>query len=161
MFEAIKTIGQTFTNNLIKLFDQYGFDFFFVYFKDEESNLNVMTTTLKSIMRCEVIGLDESFQTTCFGFFSSKVCQYVIIDEKVCKNLKFVSIKSTQLDFKKCITCLNFFEKGRHECNKTCLNLNVHPRKLNILLKKKRNFIFFTNYFLIFFSSSFLFSHVS
>jgi hypothetical protein len=100
LFEAIKTIGETFTNNLIKLFDQYGFEKkTIVYFKDEGSNLNVMTTTLKSIMRCEVLGLDENFQNTCFGIFFSKVCQYVIIDEKVCKNLKFVSIKSAHLDF--------------------------------------------------------------
>jgi hypothetical protein len=96
-----------------------------------------MTTTLKSIMRCEVLGLDENFQNTCFGIFFSKVCQYVIIDEKVCQNLKFISLKSAQLDFKKCITCFCFFEKGRHECNKACLNLNVHPRKLNILLKTR------------------------
>jgi hypothetical protein len=63
LFEAIKTIGQTLINNLIKLFDQYGFE------KYEGSNLNVMTTTLKSIMKCEVLGFHESFQNTCFGLF--------------------------------------------------------------------------------------------
>jgi hypothetical protein len=38
------------------------------YVKDEESNLNVMMIILKSIVTCEVLGLDESFQCTCFGY---------------------------------------------------------------------------------------------
>jgi hypothetical protein len=32
------------------------------YVKDEGSNLNTMTIALKSIVKCEVLGLDESFQ---------------------------------------------------------------------------------------------------
>ncbi len=36
--------------------------------KNERSNLTTMMTTLKSIIKCEVLGLDdESFQGTCFG----------------------------------------------------------------------------------------------
>jgi hypothetical protein len=42
-----------------------------VYVKDEGSNLNAMTITLKSIMKYEAFGLDESFQGTCFGFVFS------------------------------------------------------------------------------------------
>ncbi len=42
--------------------------------KDEGSNLIVMTTTLKSIVKCEVLGVYESFQHTCFGHVFSKVC---------------------------------------------------------------------------------------
>jgi len=39
--------------------------------KDEKSNLNAMTTTLKSIIKYEVLGLGESFHGICFvhGFF--------------------------------------------------------------------------------------------
>jgi hypothetical protein len=31
--------------------------------KDEGSNLTTMPTTLKSIVTCEILGLDESFKT--------------------------------------------------------------------------------------------------
>jgi hypothetical protein len=60
------------------------------YVKDEGSNLNT-TIALKSIMRCESLGLDESFQGTCFCFALSKAYQYVAIDE----NFRFVSINFT------------------------------------------------------------------
>ncbi len=34
---------------------------------DERSNLNIMTASLKSIINCEILGFEESFQRTCFG----------------------------------------------------------------------------------------------
>jgi len=78
------------------LFDQYGLrNKIIAYVKDEGSNLNTMTIALKSIVKCEIFHLDESFQGACFGHVFSKACQYVTTNEKVCKNLKFVSIKST------------------------------------------------------------------
>ncbi len=46
------------------------------YVKDEQSNLNTMTTTLKSIVSYDMLGLEESFQGTCFGHAFSKACQY-------------------------------------------------------------------------------------
>ncbi len=62
LFEATKTIRQTLTNNLTKLFDQYGLrNKIIANVKDEGSNLNTMTITLKSIVKCEVLGLDENF----------------------------------------------------------------------------------------------------
>jgi hypothetical protein len=65
------------------------------YVKDEGSNLNTMMNTLKSIVRCENLSLDESFQGTCFGFPLFKAYWYFTIDEKVCKNLRFVFINFT------------------------------------------------------------------
>jgi hypothetical protein len=61
------------------------------YVKDEGLNLKTMTTTLISIVRCESLGLDKSFQGTYFCFVLSKAYQYVIIDE----NFRFVSINFT------------------------------------------------------------------
>jgi hypothetical protein len=81
--------------------------------KDEGSNLTTMTITFKLIVKCEILGLDESFQCTCFGHVFSKVCTYVTIDERVCKNLRFISIKSTQLDLQKCIIWPKKLKKGR------------------------------------------------
>jgi hypothetical protein len=56
-------------------------------------NLNAMTYALKSIVSCESLGLEESFQGTCFGHAFEKACQYGTTKEKVCKNLKYVSMK--------------------------------------------------------------------
>jgi hypothetical protein len=66
------------------------------YVRDEGTNLNFMTTTLK--FNCEVFNLEESFNDTCFGHAFSKTYQCAIIEERVCKDLKFVSIKSVQFD---------------------------------------------------------------
>ncbi len=83
-------------NNLTKLFNQYGLKRKNIaYVKDEGSNLNAMTTALKSIVKCEVLSLGESFQGTYFGNVLKKVYQYFTTNEKVCKNLRFVSVKST------------------------------------------------------------------
>ncbi len=40
-------------------------------------------------MKYEALGLDENFQGTCFGHAFVKACQYVTIDEKTCKNMRF------------------------------------------------------------------------
>jgi len=72
--------------------------------KDEGSNLNTLTNALTSVLKCETLGLEESFQGTCFGHVFSKACQYATIDDKVCKNLKYVSIKYAQIDLHKWIT---------------------------------------------------------
>jgi hypothetical protein len=54
--------------NLTKLLNQYGLrKKKFTYVKDEGSNLTTMITALKSIVTCEILGLDESFPSTCFG----------------------------------------------------------------------------------------------
>jgi len=40
-----------------------------------------------------VLGLEKSFKGTCFGHAFSKMCQYATIDTKVCKSLRYISIK--------------------------------------------------------------------
>jgi len=85
--------------SLTELLDKYGLRKQNIdYVKDEESNLNALTNVLKSIVKCDSLGIEESFQGTCFGHAFSKACQYGTIEEKVCKNLKYVSIKSPQVD---------------------------------------------------------------
>jgi hypothetical protein len=44
------------------------------YMKDEGANLNMMTLTLKFVMNCELVGLEESFQGICFGHAFFKAC---------------------------------------------------------------------------------------
>ncbi len=73
---------------LTKLLDSYALKGKIIaYAKDEGSNMNTMTTTLKSIVSCDMLGLEESFQGICFGHAFSKACQYAIAKEKVCKDL--------------------------------------------------------------------------
>jgi hypothetical protein len=62
-------------NNLRELFDQYGLKRkIVVYVKNEGLNLNIMTITLKSFVKCENLGLNQSFQNTCFDYAFFKAC---------------------------------------------------------------------------------------
>jgi hypothetical protein len=72
-----------------------------------------MTTILKVVINCESLDLEENFQGTYFGHVFSKACQYGTTKEKVCKDLMYVSVKSTQGDLQKCITWPKKFGKGR------------------------------------------------
>jgi hypothetical protein len=80
LFEAIQITRQTLANNLTKLLDQYGLrNKIIAYVKDEGSNLNTMTIALKFVVKCEVLGLDESFKGSCFWpcfFQSMSICYY-------------------------------------------------------------------------------------
>jgi hypothetical protein len=55
-----------------------------------------MFGVLKFVVNCESFSLEENVQGTCFRHAFSKACQYGVVEEKVCRNLKYVSIKSTQ-----------------------------------------------------------------
>jgi hypothetical protein len=82
------------------------------YVKDDGSNLNAMTFVLKSIISCETLGLQESFNGICFGHVFSKACQYATIDEKVCRNIRYVSIKAIQANLQKVYYLAQNFWKG-------------------------------------------------
>jgi hypothetical protein len=52
----------------IDLLDAYGLkNKIIIYVKDEGSNLNTLTNALKFVVKCETLGLKESFKATCFG----------------------------------------------------------------------------------------------
>ncbi len=59
-------------------------------------NLNTMTSVFKFVMKCEALGLEESFQGTCFGHVFSKAYQYATNDEIFCIGLKYICIKFAQ-----------------------------------------------------------------
>jgi hypothetical protein len=60
LFEPITTNGQTLVINLTELLDNYALrEKNIAYAKDEGSNLNIMITTLKSIVSCDMLGLEE------------------------------------------------------------------------------------------------------
>jgi hypothetical protein len=74
-FEVVKTVEQTLARKFINLLYAYGLrNKIITHVKDEGSNLNTLTSTLKSIIKCETLGLKESFQETYFGHVFSKAC---------------------------------------------------------------------------------------
>ncbi len=79
-----------------EVLDSYGLKKIIAHVKNEGANLNFMTTTLKFVVNCEILGLDESFNGTYFGHAILKTYQYVTTEEKVCKKFKIVSIKFAQ-----------------------------------------------------------------
>jgi hypothetical protein len=86
---------------------------------------------------CDILGLKESFKGSCFGHVVSKGWQYGIVEEKVCKDMIFTSIKNAQFDIKKCNTWLKKSSKGKQQWNKACMDVGIQPRKLNTLIKTK------------------------
>ncbi len=133
-----KTIRQTLARSLIKLLNKYGLKKKIISnVKDEGLNINAMATSLKDVVNYEFIGLEKSFQGTCFGHVFSKACQYVITEEKVCEDLKYVSIKYIQTNMQKCITWPKKSGMGRYKWNKTCVETSIHPKKLNIPVKTR------------------------
>ncbi len=51
------------------------------------SNLNTKTSVIKSILKCEVLGLEESLQGTCFGHDSSKLATIPLLMKKFVRAL--------------------------------------------------------------------------
>jgi hypothetical protein len=75
LFKPIDISGQALAKNLIKLLDNYALRRKIIaYVKDEGSNLNIMATTLKLIINCDMLGLEENCQGRCFGHAFSKAC---------------------------------------------------------------------------------------
>ncbi len=55
----------------------------------------------------------------------------------MCNDLKYISIKSIETYQQKCITWPKKFGKGRYEWKKACIEIGIHPIKLNTLMKTK------------------------
>ncbi len=83
------TFGQVVAKDLIELWGKYNLrKKIIAYVKDEGSNLKTsMITTLKSVENCNILGLQENFQGSCFGHALSKAYQYATTNEEVCKGL--------------------------------------------------------------------------
>jgi hypothetical protein len=96
-----------------------------------------MIDDLKSITNYEALGVIESFKGTCFGHAFSKACRHSTFDEKVCKGLRYVSIKSIQIDLQKCITWPKKSRKGKQEWMKAYITICLRFGKLNTLVKTR------------------------
>jgi hypothetical protein len=61
--------------NLIELVDKYDLKKKMIaYVKNEGSKFNTMTIVFKSVINCDIFGLEESFHGTCFGHALFKAC---------------------------------------------------------------------------------------
>ncbi len=68
LFKVTKTIGHALVMNLSELLDSYGLKKKIIaYVKDGGAISNSMTTTLKFVVNCEILGLEESFNGVYFG----------------------------------------------------------------------------------------------
>jgi hypothetical protein len=62
------TFGQALAKDLIELLRKYNLrEEMITYVKYESSNLNIMIVTLNFVVNCNILGLWESFQGSCFG----------------------------------------------------------------------------------------------
>ncbi len=85
--------------NLIELLQKYNLrKNIITYMKNKGFNLNIKAIALKVVVSCDILGLEESYQGACFGHAFSKAYQYATIDEKVCKDFTYVSVKNAQGD---------------------------------------------------------------
>ncbi len=136
--QSDKIYGQALVKSLTELLNNYGLKKKIIaYVKDEGPNLNAMTIALKNVVNYESLYLEQSFQGTCFGHDFSMAFQYGTTKEKVCKDLKYVSIKSIHAYLQKCITWPKKFRKGKQEWKKACVGIGICPQKLNTPMKTK------------------------
>jgi hypothetical protein len=96
--KTIDLLGKLLVKKLIELLEKYNLKKKIVYVKDEGSNLNTRTFTLKEVVNCDILSLEESYQSTYFGHVFSKAYQYATTIEKNYKYLTYVSIKIAQGD---------------------------------------------------------------
>jgi hypothetical protein len=60
--------------------------------------------------------------------------QHVIVDERVCTGLRYVSKKFAQTKFWNCISKPKKLGKGKQKWMKTCISASLKLRKLNTLV---------------------------
>jgi hypothetical protein len=77
-------MGATTAEQMKHLFGSFGFlNKVIAFVKDKGVNLGMMTTTLKSIVSCDMLDLPTPCVGTCLGHAMSKVAQYATNDNKV------------------------------------------------------------------------------
>jgi hypothetical protein len=87
LFEVVEITRKALIKTLIDPLEAYSLrNKILTYVEDECSNLNTLTNVFKYVVKCELSCLEENFQGTCFRHVFFKVCQYAIIDVKVCRS---------------------------------------------------------------------------
>jgi hypothetical protein len=62
LFQVVNTYDKTLAKNLIELLEKYNLrKKIIAYVKSKGSDINTMITTLKIVVSCEILGLEESY----------------------------------------------------------------------------------------------------
>jgi hypothetical protein len=73
-----------------------------VHVKDKGKNLATFVIGLFNVVSCTTLNLQIPYARTCFGHTMSKVCEYVMVDNKACANMEEIFFK----------TCISIFAKN-------------------------------------------------
>jgi hypothetical protein len=96
--------------------------------KNKGFNLNTMIVIWKTIISCDILGLEENYWGT-FGHAFSKAYQYVTINENIYKDLTYVYSKTMQRNLQKCKMWPQIFGKCEQHGRRHVLNL-VFPKEV-------------------------------
>lgn len=111
----------------------------FVYIKNEGANLGTMVATVNVIVSCENLGLEEPFQSTCFGHAMLKACQYDITNNKVSMGFPwhlYLNCLHKLLEVYKMAWKIRERLVGM---DKVGIDVGMQPWKLSILMKTRWN----------------------
>ncbi len=134
LFEATKITRQNLAMNLNKLLYSFGLRKKIIAFvKNEGTNWNAMISTLMFVVSYDIMGLEKVSMEVVWILFFSKACYYGTTKEKVCKDMRFISIKNVHYLAKKS-------SKGKQKWNKAHTDVRIHPKKLNTPIKTMLNF---------------------
>jgi hypothetical protein len=103
------------------------------YVKDEGFNLNTMIVALKSIVSCDVLGLEESFQGTCFDHAFFKMCQYATINTKSLQRLEICIYQSCPWIFAKVHNLAKKFKKRWARMGESMCQFKSSPKEIALL----------------------------
>lgn len=85
IFKVADIFGVALVEVVRWLLNEFGLtDQVFTYVKDENVNLNMLATTLKFVVKCKLLEIDEPYIGTYFEHVMSKACQYGTNDNIVC-----------------------------------------------------------------------------
>ena len=71
------------------------------YVKDEGVDLNMLATSLKFVVKCKPLEIDEPYHGTCFGHVMFKACQNGTNDIVLCARMTCVSLKDAHATLQK------------------------------------------------------------
>jgi hypothetical protein len=98
-------------------------------------NLGTLESALSFVVNRELLDLLKPYVGTCFGHLMSKCYRYVTSKEKMCMDMKEVSLKDDQTSLKKKIIWTKKYGKGKQEWDKSCIEVGQPARKLKMLAK--------------------------
>ena len=58
--------------------------------------MTTLERALQLTVSCDVLDIKQPYVGVCFGHVMSKACQYATDDDKVCREMKELSLKSAQ-----------------------------------------------------------------